>query len=240
MLEESILTVIHKLFPTTIYKDHRETSIEEKDMWENIILENLNEQGRTQDWLGFSHIHHYEEAKPIFEWIVRGIRRYLMHFNIYSGDIDINVTKSFINLTRDSQTPEHEHSENHITFTYYPHVAQGREQNLRIYNESFTHPNEPYTHLFAQLHDGNYNLLNSLSESIIINEGDLIVMPSKLRHSTEHVDGRKAVVGTESFDKDNLFDSRICIAGDCVLTKRAGADGLWRLLNPVEEWRKFD
>lgn len=234
------MSVIHKLFPTTIFKDNREVSIDEKDMWEKIILENLNEEGKTQDWLGFSHIHHYDEAKPIFEWIVQGIRRYLMHFNIYSPDIDINVTKSFINLTRDSETPEHEHSENHITFTYYPHVAPGREQNLRVYQDGHTLPNEPYTHLFEQLHDRNFNLLNSMSDSMIINEGDLVVMPSKIRHSTEHVDKRMPIHGTESFTKENLFDSRICIAGDVILTKRQGAEGLWRLLNPVEEWRKFD
>lgn len=233
------MSVIHKLFPTTVFKDNREVSFEEKELWEKIILENLNDEGRTQDWLGFSNIHHYSEVSHIYEWIVQGIRRYLMHFNIYSGDIDINITKSFINITRDSETPEHEHSENHITFTYYPHIAQGMEQNLRVFYDGHTHPNEPYTHLFEQLHDSNFNLLNSLSDVMIVNEGDLIIMPSKMRHLTEHRDGREPQ-SNESFDESNLFNSRICIAGDVVLTKRQGAKGLWRLLNPIEDWRKFD
>lgn len=236
------MSVTHKLFPTTIYKDSRDVSIDEKNMWEKIILENLNENGRTGDFLGFDKLHHYEEAKPIFQWVVRGIRRYLMNFNIYSEDIDINITKCFLNLTKDTQTPEHEHSENHITFTYYPHIAEGREQDLRLYYDQYTHPNEPYTQLFSQLHDNNFNLLNCLSHSIIINEGDLIVMPAKMRHSTEHSNIEKRDLGifSEPFSEEGLFDSRICVAGDVMLTKRKGAKGLWRLLNPVEEWRKFD
>lgn len=232
--------MMHDLFPTSIYKSNRKVTNKEKNRWCGIVLDNLDENGFTQDFLGFYQIHHRKEIEGIYAWIISEVRKYLEEFAVDHSNIDLHITKSFINLTRDAETPEHEHSENQITFTYYPHIAKGREQDLIVYHEHFTQPNEPYPYLFWQV-AGEWNKRNSLSKSIPIEEGDLVIMPSKIRHSTSLVDQSiKKEYEDVGTNRENIKDSRICIAGDIMMTQKERCDNLWRVLSPVKDWRTFD
>ena len=230
--------MMYELFPTTVYKTNKKVSNKEKNGWVDIIFDNLNEEGFTQDILGFYQIHHRKEVEGVYKWIMSEVRKYLEEFEVDHSNMDLHVTKSFVNMLRVQETPIHEHSENHLTFTYYPHIAKGREQDLRVYMDNHTHPNEPYTHLFDQISTG-WNNRNSLSRTISIEEGDLVILPAKLRHSTHLRDPSVKGLDVGTFERKQVKDSRVCVAGDIMITQKEKCDNLWRVLSPIKDWRTF-
>lgn len=222
------------IFPTLITVGKREVDELEKESWFSAYHEMSNEEGKSMDFIGYQSIHHDKRFIKVFTDIADTIREYLNTLHVKQDIIDINITKSWFNVKTESRNPAHNHSENHISFTYYPHIHDKHQgKNLVFYQQE--NRNEPYDKLL-QLTVTEWNNINCISYSIPVSEGNIFVFPGKLLHSVE---GSGPGNVLESFKTtESLRQSRFCVGGDAILTRKTTED-YNRLLPPIENWRKF-
>lgn len=225
------------LFPTLVTKNKFDVFRSEKNLWYDAYLKHSNNLGKTHDFLGYETVHHEESLKFFFvDKLKPTISEYLKSLHLNPDFFDIHVTKTFFNVTDRNGIHEHDHAENHISFVYYPHVAKNKERDLIFYHPNPVHPNEPYPQLFDHLAHG-WDNINARSFSVGVEEGVMYIFPSKLAHNIEKRDGDKDYIqGFKTFE--DLEQSRFCVAGDCILTKKQAGQYM-RTLPPVKDWRTY-
>ncbi len=235
MISENIL-----LFPKLVTIGKREVDELEKESWFSSYLEQSNKDGKSQDCLGFQSVHHDKRFMKVFSDIANTIRNHLNTLGIDTNKIDINITKSFFNVTKNNGNPLHNHVENHISFTYYPHIHENCKQQLVFHQDIEKISNDPYEGFLNHM-STYWNDINAMSYSLAVQEGNIFVFPSKLCHSV-NVPGVE-FHEIESFKTtEDLKLSRFCVVGDAILTRRndyQDRSANHRLLTPIENWRKF-
>lgn len=221
------------IFPTLITIGKRKVNELEKDKWFSAYLEMSDKEGKSMDFLGYQSIHHDKRFTEVFTDIANAIRAYLETLRIKMDILDINITKSWFNIKTSSSNPAHNHSENHVSFTYYPHIHDKyKNKNLTFYQQN---KNQPYDK-FLEMTITEWNNINCISYAIPVSEGDIFIFPSKILHSVEGTDDGDNLEAFKTVE--NLKESRFCVGGDVVLTRKDTED-YNRLLPPVENWRKF-
>ena len=229
MISENIV-----LFPTMITVGKREVDEVEKESWFSAYQEMSNTDGESMDYIGYQSIHHDKRFMKVYSDIASVIRDYLKCLNI-TKDLNINITKSWFNIKTVTGNPIHNHAENHISFTYYPHIHEKyKDKQLVFFNEAKS-LNEPYDGFFDSLVDG-WNNFNCKSYSFPVAEGNIFVCPGNMNHGVGEAENQTTL---ESFkNKDDLINSRFCVGGDVILTRKDTKD-YNGLLTPIENWRKF-
>ena len=177
MISESVL-----LFPKLITIGKREVDELEKESWFSAYLEQSNEDGKSNENTGHQSVHHDKRFMKVFSDIANTIRDHLTTLAIDTNEIEIIITKSFFNVKRSHGNPLHNHVENHISFTYYPHINENCKQQLVFHQDIEKISNDPYEGFLNHM-SKYWNDLNCTSYSIPVNEGDIFVFPSKLCHS---------------------------------------------------------
>lgn len=228
----------HLIFPTLVSQAQYDVSENEKDIWFDLFLKYSNDEGCSQDYLGFENI----QNDPLFENLFMqklkdSIDEYFKCLSLNTTTLDIFLTKCFFNVTDQSVIDVHDHSENHLSFTYYPHIQKGKDRDLMFFND--VHRNEPYLDFF-----GNYvkdwNDINSNVVFFPISEGSLFVFPAKLKHCIEgRSNDTNGPIGKSFMDKDSLKQSRFCVAGDMIYTKKENAYVYKRALTNPKKWRSL-
>ena len=223
------------IFPTTISRTITDVSEEEKDCWFDLYLTHSNDDGKSHDFWGFEKVQTDERFHALFmDRLRRGVDAYFDAVGINPSKLDVQLTKCFFSVVDRSTIYLHDHAENHLSFTYYPNVAEGKDRDILFYIN--LHNNEPYTGFFETHADG-YTKYNALREGFPVSEGTMYIFPSKLTHQIEKRDGDG--LGTQPFlDKESLSKSRFCVAGDMVYTRKNNIDEYSRLLSSPENWRK--
>ena len=231
MISESLL-----LFPKLITVGKREVDELEKESWFSAYLEQSEEDGKSNENTGHQSVHHDIRFTKVFSDVADTIRNHLTTLGVDKSMIDINITKSFFNVKRHHGNPLHNHVENHISFTYYPHIHESCKQQLLFHQDIEKISNDPYEGFLNHMAT-NWNDINASSYSIPVQEGDIFVFPSKLSHSVVSEDIQYNEV--ESFKTtEDLRRSRFCVVGDALLTRK-DTKSYDRLLMPIENWRKF-
>lgn len=221
-------------FPTVISQSKHHVSKEEKDAWFNLYLKHSNQRGQSHDCMGYERVHTDESFPSIFMDRLRGgVKEYLKSLSINPSKLDVQLTKCFFNVTDKNAINPHDHMENHISFTYYPHVARGKERSIVFHNE--IHGNEPYQHFFMN-HCKEWTQNNCINEGFPISEGVMYVFPSKMKHDIEvkRGDGKSEVKGFR--DVASLNNSRFCVAGDLLFTRKEGVEEYSRVLSSPKNW----
>jgi hypothetical protein len=227
----------HLIFPTVVSETLHTVTDKEKDCWFDLYLKNSNNEGRSQDFIGFENI----QNETIFNDLLMNklkisINEYFKCLNINADTLDVHLTKCFFNVTNQSGIDVHDHSENHISFTYYPFIANGKDRDIMIYNFNEAHANEPYAHFFSN-YITEWTSINSNIISFPITEGSLFIFPSKLKHCIEERQGDKYEEGKTFTNKESLQQSRFCVAGDMLYTKKENINSYNRALSNPKNWR---
>ena len=228
MISENIL-----LFPTLITLGKREVDELEKESWFSAYLEMSDEDGKSMDYLGYQSIHHDKRFMKVFSDVADTIRNHLKTLGVDIEIIDIHITKSWFNVKKEHGNPIHNHAENHLSFTYYPHLRQDKQ--LVFYQDRNKVNNDVYED-FLESNVNEWYDINATSYSLPVREGNIFVFPSRLLHGvgTKHKE-----TSLESFkNRDDLESSRFCVGGDAILTRK-DTKGYNKLLTPIENWRKF-
>lgn len=226
------------VFPTVIGQDKVEVTEEEKNLWFNLYLENSDEEGRSMDFLGFSEIHNSPELNLFVHRIGIAVRNYLEHLSVEHEKLQINLVKTWFNVHKENQGQFHDHAEAHISFVYYPHINEKVNRSFEVYNYGPKRNNEPVSNFYH--HNAiTTTFLNARSVHLEVNEGLILVFPSDLGHKTTDPNNPEIPSAIECFKTvEELKETRFCVAGDILLTRKDG-NQYERLLTPPNIWREI-
>jgi hypothetical protein len=126
--------IAHSLFPTLICefeypkpKDFKKSFL--KDIWNH-----MDPNGYSMEYTGHLSIHHEESFYPFFTYITVCVKQYLDRLSVDHSLFDINIVKTWMNITSTRSTPTHTHADAHIAFTYYVHMPDEVRKPIQFYN----------------------------------------------------------------------------------------------------------
>lgn len=224
------------IFPTVISKAKIDITEQDKQNIFDIVYNNIDENGYSMDFLGYTKIHHEKSLEHIYKQVVSLIREHLSFMNVDHTNIDINIVKSWLNLTEERVNTRHNHSEAHYSFTIYPNVPEHAKKYLRLFRKE-KHPNEIYEGFFDNCCN-EWELQNSSSCQFLPEEGDVFIFPSSMDHDTVLMDGSTPSGMENVKDYDHIKDMRICIGGDVIFTSNIKTNN-HRILQPIADWKTF-
>ena len=141
--------------------------------------------------------------------------------------LDIYIQRSWATITRGSENiPPHQHHQSHISFAYY---LKRSEEDSKISFHDTAAQNEFIPRIFHSKSVAKKNivkkrdLLSSPTIQVPAKEDEILIFPSKTRHSTQ------------SGGNNN---ERISISADVSLLVK-NSDGLEHLTPPLKNWKKF-
>jgi len=225
------------LFPLTIYKNLVGLDLEERNKLIELILnmekeslKNLNKK-ESHSWLGdvsgYENLQLNSQFNKLFDLIISNIRKYIDSMNIDSDQLNIYIQRSWATISRGIENiPPHKHHQSHISFAYY---LKKNENDSKISFHDSVVQNEFIPLLFSSRSIAKKNIIKKrdlLSSPIVqipAKEDEIIIFPSKSRHSTQ---------------PGGNNDERISISADISLLVK-NSDGLEHLTPPLENWKKF-
>lgn len=226
------------LFPTNITHIEHEVRQKEQDHWFDLYLKHSNEDGRTHDLLGYEQVQLEPSLDGFFRYkVMPSVREYFKTLSIDPDKFDIHVTKTFFNVVDNNGINKHNHEENHISFTYYPYIKKGKERNIILYDTKHRHANEPHENWFAY-HVNEWTVRNATNFSIPVYQGSMLIFPSNLEHNLERKESETTVINSFK-TKEDLLESRFCVAGDMLITKKKEEKVYHRTLSSPENWKTF-
>jgi hypothetical protein len=223
----------HTLFPTLIGEFSFDQASQFKiDFFEH-IFDHMDPEGFSSEFTGHVTLHHEPSFSPLFVFATQAVRKYIARLHIDPELFDVNIVKTWMNITRNRSTPTHSHADAHMSFTYYINVPETVIKPLRFYNHIARH--EPFPGCIKFNKPSTWDWINAYTWQFLPKEGDMFVFPASLPHDTvsqqeEQETGCKTV--------DDLKMTRICLAGDVVLTHRDLSNTAMGL-QPIRNWRNF-
>ena len=193
-------------------------------------LKNLDKK-EGHSWLGDINGHENlqlnSQFNKLFDLIISNIRKYIDSMNIDSDQLNIYIQRSWATISRGIENiPPHKHHQSHISFAYY---LKKNENDSKISFHDSVAQNEFIPLLFSSRSIAKKNIIKKrdlLSSPIVqipAKEDEIIIFPSKSRHSTQ---------------PGGNNDERISISADISLLVK-NSDGLEHLTPPLENWKKF-
>lgn len=207
------------IFPTVIYVGEIENHSEYKKIFYNKIYNKFNYDqinlktktvNTVSENVGNPLIHLENDLDSLFGEICGHIKNYLQNLLNTKDIFDIAITKTWLSRAQevDHEIPIHIHSPSHISFIYYLNIPDN-SHSIQFSNHNT--PNSIFTGIFCNDSDGDnlnmvkeYNDLNCEIFYILPQEGNVILFPSRLPHSTKSV-------------SDEFKGERLGISGDITL-----------------------
>jgi hypothetical protein len=207
------------VFPTTIYIGEIENHLKYKKIFYDKIYEKFqyeqvnkktNSVYTTSENVGNPFIHLEIDLDPLFGEICAHVKNYLQNVLLIKDIFDIVVMKTWLSRSQGSnqEIPWHIHSPSHFSFIYYLNIPKNSHM-IQFSNDNS--PNAVFSGLFNDdCEDEEFNMVkeyNDLNCEIFYmhpHEGNVILFPSKLSHSTKSV-------------SNNFNGERLGISGDIIL-----------------------
>lgn len=229
----------HLLFPVLVTEHHYNQKEEFKQLFYDNIFKYMNEDGISNEETKHVNLHHESNYSSLFTFASDAAKAYVATLNINPDLFEFNVVKTWMNITRDYSTPTHNHSDAHLSFTYYINLPEDCAKPIRFYNYSDRH--EPYPGMIKFNNPLRWDVVNSYAWQFMPVEGQMFVFPASLPHDTVGSDSGNQV--GSSLEKgcktvEDLQQRRICLAGDILLTFKDRANKPMGL-QPISEWRTF-
>lgn len=235
---------IDKIFPTSIGLSHCENHQSLKQCFAKSAMKHVDSSGYTGEGYGYMHLQQDVTLEPIFQYVCDNVKEYLFEHGIDKDRFSVNVMKCWMQVILNGDTMPHIHSESHYSFVYYVNIPKSdrARKQLVLHNThsglNRTSPNEPFAGMFSN-NTSIENDINCYTKKYDVNEGDLIIFPSFIRHSTETngvYNGERKEMPSKNIN--DLMSKRVCIAGDIILTY-AKKEPRFVGLQPTETWRAF-
>lgn len=180
----------------------------------------------TGDVKGHASLHAQPLFVPLFSAIARGLTAYLAEMSIDPAQFDLYVTRSWgVVAEKNERVNRHAHLQSHLSVAYY---LQTPGEGGRLAFLMPDAPNEFLPGLFesrmGSLFKGPRTAANSSTTLVDVEEGDLVVFPSKTVHATEphHSD-----------------EPRISISADIVVTLKEATTHEFGLPS-LSDWKKIN
>jgi uncharacterized protein (TIGR02466 family) len=229
---------VNLLFPILVTDDYYYDHLKFKKIFLENAFKHMSEDGYSSESTGNVDIHLDPAFEKFFKFVAGNIKQYINTMNVDPEIFDYSLVKSWLNITKESDNPIHNHADAHISFSYYVNIPKNIQKNFVMYRPDDT----------ADLYKGflnfnikEHNVVNSSTWRIPPVEGQIIVFPSKLEHSVMSNDQKDPIVAKDEGSKtvDDLLERRICIAGDFILTHK-NKTTQYLGLQPIKNWRIFN
>ena len=225
---------IYNLFPLTVIKEtisleekEREILINEiKSMKKHNIEEKKTNNAWTGDTKGYEFLFSNSLFKNLSNKISKTIVKYLETFEINTDLLDIFYQRSWATITENEQSINfHTHSQSNISFAYY--LLKPKDSGGIIFKSNELQ-NEIAKNIFtsSKLEKSlinKANAYNSDKSMFDLDEGSIIVFPSKTPHATMPNKSGKP---------------RISISGDISIMLKE-SKGFEHLMPNFKNWTKF-
>ena len=205
---------IINFFPTTAYvgqiENHRQYKEDFYKVYPKFDYDENECNNTVSENVGNPLIHLEDDLNPLFESIVDHIKNYTTNILNLKDIFNIVITKTWLSRSRNSKNsiPWHIHSTSHISFVYYANIPPNSHaiqfSNDNEPNNLFLGMNAEHRKYERQLIQ-EFNNINCQTFFISPNEGDVIIFPSKTKHSTKSI-------------SDDFVGERLAIVGDVTLT----------------------
>lgn len=188
--------VFFDLFPLSVFQDKIILSNDEKNKLIDYIFKTEEETKRIKKvsendaWLGDSKGHEFLLKNPLMQKLEKlisaKVRLYAEMLDINSSKLDFFYQRSWATITRESERIKpHSHVQSNISFAYYL-LKPENSGDLRFNSEP---QNEIATGLFSGENVSlgllkKVNIRNTPNADVNIKEDDIVIFPSKARHST--------------------------------------------------------
>jgi uncharacterized protein (TIGR02466 family) len=189
------------IFPTTIYTGEIEDHLDHKkkfyDLYPKYQYEQINLKTGTINTVseneGNPLLHLEQTLDPLFSQICGHVKNYLQNVLMLKDIFDLAITKSWISRSQDvnHEIPWHIHSPSQISFIYYLNIPD-HSHALQFSNEYS--PNSLFTTIFSDDCDSEHlNMVKGYNDSnceifyMLPQEGNVVIFPSKLGHSTKSI-----------------------------------------------------
>lgn len=230
------MIVAHQLFPTLVCQfEYSQTNAKKfKSIFKREVHKHLTDDGFSSEVTGHVSIHHEPAFVDVYKFITKCVKQFIETYHVDPKQFDINVVKSWLNLTQGQANARHAHRDAQISFVYYVNIPVDIDSAIQFYDKGTKH--QPFAG-FCSLYnaDGCWDQFNSSSWRFDPQAGTVFVFPSSLYHDT--VDD--AGFDRQGVDVKTLWQNRISIVGDVVLTF-THSQPKYLGLQPVENWRTFD
>lgn len=224
--------IAHSLFPTLVGQWKIDNPEEVKKTFYDSILDHINQDGYSMETTGNVDLHCDGRFDSFFHIISDCARQYLSTLSV-QDNFDLNLVKTWYQISKQFHTPFHSHGDAHLSFVYYVQIPEKLNKPLVFNNAGRS--NELHYGFFTH-NVSQWNLYNSLSWRFTPQEGDLFVFPGKLEHYTEGFGDGSVDDGCKTV-KD-FADRRVALAGDFILTYKDKAAKPYGI-QPVKNWRQF-
>ena len=225
---------VFDLFPLSVLKDKILLSPKEKQEIVNNVLESEKEtqditKRKSDAWLGdtrgLEYLLKQPKMKKLARLIAEKVKAYTEMLSIDNDKLCFFYQRSWATITRVKERIQpHSHDQSNISFAYYP-LKPKNSGDIRFIVQP---QNEIAIGLFHQekLKLGllkEVNKRNTPNIDLHIEEGDIVIFPSKIKHST--------VPNTTS-------NPRISISGDVIIMLK-DSFGHERLMPHFNSWQQF-
>jgi len=224
---------MHLLFPVAVQELQYHDPLGIKNALESVILNHVDADGKSDESTGHVTMHHEPALLPVFELATKAAKALVESHMVDPELFDYNVVKSWMNMLSARDTPQHNHADAHISFSYYVNIPPNKNAPITFCN--YPERYEPFSFMAKVNNASEWNLVNSYAWSFHPQEGTIFAFPSRLSHFTPRMsDGDEPGIKTV----DDFRSHRIVIAGDIVMTyKDTSAKSLG--LQPIKNWRTF-
>ena len=240
----------YRLFPTLVseFTDFEHHAAMKEVFWKNHkrhAFKNDPSLSAPPEQFGMIASHLDEELSPLFQNAVACVKGYVHELGADPELFFYTITKSFVSTNElyTDNTP-HRHGDAHISFIYYVNVPP--EINQRFCVHESRHRLEPYDG-FIKGQKKDTNIWTDVSADFLsfeVVEGNTIVIPSSMIHSTSFCDERDNkitnVVEKNINELSDLKQMRVSIAGDMIIsTKNPESMPTILGLPPPNLWRHY-
>lgn len=232
--------MIHNIFPVSIWQ----SEYKQFDVFNELCLKDtlkyVDEKGKTGEDR-FNKLHQLPEYEHFYRFVSCQIKKYIEAMGVSTLGMDVNVTKSWFEIKKETTLATHAHWDNHYSFVYV--VNNPDEIRKDIF---FCHPNIEHHH--NEPHFGFFNWSrkehtyeNTLTWTFPSDVGTLYVFPSKIQHGTDGKYDPNCKTSSGIFSYEDACSSRVVIAGDTIISINDDEKSVYNhlgLKNP-KEWRCY-
>ena len=223
----------HVLFPTLLAEFEYPDKDNFKQIFYDKIFNYMSPDGFSNEYTGHVNLHHEPAFESLFKFAIDSVRQYVSRLYIDPNVFEFNLVKTWMNITKNRQTPMHSHGDAHMSFTYYINIPKDFSKPIRFYN--YEHRYEPFPGCIKFNNPSHWDAFNAYTWQLEPKEGQLFVFPSNVPHDTV---GQSEQMETGCFTPNDLDQMRICLAADILMTyKERAAKPLG--VQPVSNWRTF-
>lgn len=184
---------IFNIFPTTLYLGKSDKHHKNKKSFYDVYQKYDFEDTTVSETSGNPLLHLDEALEDLFSDVISHVENYIYNVLSLKQIFNVAITKTWISRARDlsHEIPWHIHSTSHISFVYYINVP---ENSNSIHFLNYYSPNSLFLGMYQdnELEERrlikNYNQENAQSFYIMPEEGNILLFPSSLRHSTQNHD----------------------------------------------------